>query len=88
VVLGHEDEGGQHQCAWPAGHDPRQQPHAAHVTDEQVRQYVEHARRQLVRALELAGDRGMRQRELAPLLGLPMNTAGSLNRRWCLDLLR
>jgi hypothetical protein len=82
------DEGGEHQCAWPAGHDTRRWPHRARVTDVELIQYVEHARRDLMRALQLAGQRGVRQRDLVHVLMLPMNTVGSLNRCWNLDLFR
>jgi DNA-directed RNA polymerase specialized sigma24 family protein len=51
-------------------------------------QAVHRARQQLETALRVAGHNGFTQRDMADALGLPMNTCGSLNRRWNLELYR
>jgi hypothetical protein len=45
-------------------------------------------RKSLELVMRRAASAGLTQRDMANVLELPMNTVGSLNRQWDLDLLR
>ena len=61
---------------------------AIELTHLEAVKAVHAARQQLETALRAAANAGFTQRDMSDALGLPMNTCGSLNRQWRLEMYR